>query len=517
MSRPKAKWGTMRTSGGSRVVVGLALGLLASVLTIAGPAAADRLPGATGRSISPASAAPASDALWVYNNTGAGQSPSVCVNPSGGCSLPAPSAPTGSDSLGPDMITSDGVYVYAVQSGTSPVSVWVCPIDGYGSGCSFVTLEDTVDGWQGQAVSAAAAIDVAGQVGPAGASYLFVATTGSGNTFRPIYRCPVAVAGSFDCVQLDNGGNREADSMVVGNGYLWAGINRQTVGPFEGPQTIVWQCSLWQANACGDFDTANSPFIYSLAVGGGYLWAGRSDGVIWRCSMSTPSPCADWDAAGSSAGIAALSYDGAGTLYAAVATSDENHPAVLWSCTTAYANGCTAIAGAGGNTSLYEVYNVEAGAGGVFNVSMWKDGSGIHNLVNFGAVGLSAVATSVRTSQLLYVPAGGFVAPGAARVVVPLPPELASQCAAGGSVPGVVSVSGPYGMRLEQGVDLCGTGNPTYRFIPFGSLDPGQYTFMVRSGVFVFTGSAPIVSGATDVTLVQSEPVTPVVGPTFTG
>ena len=150
-------------------------------------------------------------------------------------------------------------------------------------------------------------------VGPPGATYLFI-----GSYYGDIYRCPVADSGSVHCTQLaSQSGQRHPAGMVVANGYLWVALEHG--GEFG--NGLLWRCGLWTNDDCQVFDDPKGPDLLSLEVGGGYLWVGRSDGVIWRCDMTAANRCAVWDTAEGS--IEALSYDGAGTLYAAVSSPEK--------------------------------------------------------------------------------------------------------------------------------------------------------------------------------------------------
>ena len=462
-------------------------GLLATVGSTGGVPQAAAVP-------APAAAAPASAALWTYNaswNSEAGtQPPAVCVDPPTGCTVPAPQAQTGNGAPGAqDFVASDGVNVYAVSTFVSGdgVPVWSCPIAEYGSGCASFDVTNIPD----SILSVDLAVDTAGVVGPPGATYLFI-----GDSSGTISRCPVADSGGVACTRHESSGGRVAAGMVVANGYLWVALEHG--GEFG--NGLLWRCGLWTNDDCQVFDDPKGPALRSLEVGGGYLWVGRSDGVIWRCDMTAANRCAVWDTAGQQ--IDALSYDGAGTLYAAVhAGANRQHPAVVWSCSTAHANGCLTVPADTGTSDMRFALNVEAGGGGVFNVSGATDSQ---PRLNFGSLPLSDPSNDAGSMSLLYVPAGGLAPQGAARIVLPdltgrlakvgarCAKALASGRARAAKVWADLVVTGPYGVRFHRRVDVC---TPNAADWSFGSLDAGRYSASLRVHQFVLRGSATVTGG----------------------
>lgn len=448
-----------------------------------------------------AAAAPASAALWTYNaslHSEAGtQAPAVCVDPPAGCAVPAPQAETEPWDVPPaaqDFVASDGVNVYAVSSihtsynssnNTGVFPVWSCPIVGYGSGCvSFNLNLSTLYTYQG-IISVDVAVDTAGVVGQPGATYLFIGFVGDSQ--GTIARCPVADSGSVTCTRHESSGGRGAAGMVVANGYLWVALQ----GSGSLANGLLWRCGLWTNDDCQVFDDPKGPDLLSLEVGGGYLWAGRSDGVIWRCDMTAANRCAVWDTA-ASVRIEALSYDGAGTLYATV-QSNKHNKGLVWSCSTAHANGCLTVPSDTGAGEMRYALNVEAGGGGVFNVSGVPD---TNPRLNFGTLPLSPRSNSAASMSLLYVPAGGLAPQGAARIGLPdLTGRLAKVgelCARAGKVWADLTVTGPYGVRFDRRVDVCA---PNAAGWSFGSLDAGRYSASLRVHQFVLRGSATVTGG----------------------
>ena len=385
-----------------------------------------------------------------------------------------------------DFFASDGVNVYAVNSFLyeEGVPVSSCPIVKYGRECvSFLINPDSAP------LSVDIAVDTAGVVGPPGATYLFI-----GSYYGDIYRCPVADSGSVHCTQLaSQSGQRHPAGMVVANGYLWVALEHG--GRFG--NGLLWRCGLWTNDDCQVFDDPKGPDLLSLEVGGGYLWVGRSDGVIWRCDMAAANHCAVWDTAGGS--IEALSYDGAGTLYAAVQYASKKKPGVVWSCSTAHANGCLTVPADTGTSDMRFALNVEAGGGGVFNVSGATDSQ---PRLNFGSLPLSDPSNDAGSMSLLYVPAGGLAPLGAARIGLPdLTGRLAkvgALCAKAkararaGKVWADLVVTGAYGVRFHRRVDVCA---PNAAGWSFGSLDPGRYSVRVRVHKIRLRGSATVSGG----------------------
>lgn len=364
--------------------------------------------------------------------------------------------------------------------------MWSCPVAGLGSDCTRVMGgpwgdDRLTDDGQLLHTSALAAAD----------GWLWI-----GQTDGRIWRCPsdlpyVEQADvPEECVLLKHVSGH-VTTLLLANGRLYAGCD----------PGVLWSCDPHLVDDCTRLDDAGRNPVRSLAVGAGYLWAGLGgswpnddSGIIWRCDPHLVDHCTTWTTAGGS--VESLSYDGAGTLYAAVYPTSNVENGKIWSCPVAVKNACTEV--------IRDVsgFSVAAGAGGVFSSNRTTDPS-----LYFGTTPFAA-ASSVwgRSASLLYIPAGGPVALAAARVTVLLSGEavkLAKRCQRGGKLTAAVSVSGPYGMKLDREVDLC--EQPEVRF---AALDPGDY--MVAAHLKKYRAEASFTvndGGVTDVTLsLQSPP-----------
>lgn len=179
-----------------------------------------------------------------------------------------------------------------------------------------------------------------------------------------------------------------------------------------------------------------------------------------------------------------ISYDGEGTIYAAVAwtgSGQKNKTPVLWSCETASANGCSSVL-LGNN-----VWEVEAGAGGVFSLTGDAWVTPIRD-IRFGSGTFSHPPTPAQTSpHILYVPAGGTAGVGGIAVHARIPslgPRITDRCAGSAPYPkAMVRVKGPYGYRRDLMLKVCDLagGSLVRRVFPF--LDAGAYVVKVRGPV----------------------------------
>ncbi|MFM9108201.1 MAG: hypothetical protein ACKOWF_16045, partial [Chloroflexota bacterium] len=180
---------------------------------------------------------------------------------------------------------------------------------------------------------------------------------------------------------------------------------------------------------------------------------------IWRCDLDTTNACANWEQGGD--GAQSLSYDGQGTLYAAIAGKNG----VIWSCPTAAANQCS---------NLFSGVNgvaVAAGDGSVFSSA---------NGLFFGSSPFTATSSNLVNSFLLYVPAGGVSGVGGVSVALyggKWTDKLGKRCAKGGKgLKGSVQVTGPGGYDKTVAVNLCALAKGGSVKETFDLLDPGTYT-----------------------------------------
>lgn len=429
-------------------------------------------------------ASPAVDALWAVAPDGS--SISVCQNPTAPASI-ANCFDSGSQITLPVQIektlnsysmTTDGTNVYfGSQPGYS------CPISGYGTNCTQIQV-----GWGGRN-------GVKPEKLAAGGGYLFFAGNNSGSV---IYRCPAnlpytnATAMPSECVALDNAGSSLITALAYANGTVYAGLT------LDG---VLWSCDANQANSCTVLDVLaeNEGYtpVISLALGGGYVWAGlgTSGGggksPIWRCPPGLVNYCSLWDTAGYP--VVSLADDGEGTLWAAV-VNDANQVfthsgQVVWSCPEAYANGCTNV------ISNVFPYLVTAGAGHGF--------SAVNNGPKYPPIAFGATqyprsvvwASTDNTSVpgIVYTPAGGTGGLGGVRVQVKAPTgALARVCAERGTLSATIRVRGPHTPRVARAVTLCSGGYPVRNVGKrFDLLYPGAYSVTVRSAAF--SGSARVV------------------------
>ncbi|MGI9252399.1 MAG: hypothetical protein ACR2J8_01525, partial [Thermomicrobiales bacterium] len=387
----------------------------------------------------------AQDSLWA----GYGSKLAACASPATAASLAGCfSAP---ESIGIDKIsavTTDGVNVYFA---TLKNGGWSCPIAGLGTNCTHIMA----GAWpSGENVKSLAAAD----------GMLWI-----GQNDGEIYRCaaniPYASQSTMPdgCVLLDDAETRSVDSLLLANGRLYAGLAASALN--EKSQGILWSCDPQAVNSCENLDYYGTTVALSLAAGGGYLWAGLDNGIIWRCNLDTANHCDNWEKAGGR--IDSVSYDGRGTLYAAVEVSNG----VIWSCPTASANGCSTV------LSNVAGSSVAAGAGGVFSSTT----AGLY----FGASAFTAASDTLDGADLLYVPARGMSGVGDVAVTVrggKWTERLGKRCASGGGSPkATVRVTGPHGLDKTQVVNLCRLQAGGSVKKTFTMLDPGAYTVTART------------------------------------
>ncbi|MFO1539891.1 MAG: hypothetical protein ACKOTZ_05505, partial [Chloroflexota bacterium] len=294
------------------VAVVLAVTALAALL----PAGASAAEPARARAVAPS--APV-DTLWAATTSGL----AACADPSSPSSL-ATCFAAGGIAGESTPVATDGVAFY---SRDSEGGAWSCPVAGAGAGCSRVMG----GGWGGAA--------------PADSQVrAYAAADGSlwiGQDDGRIWRCPsdlpyqdlTSAPATCDLVlrALKGFGGDVVNALLLANTRLYVGLQSGRILRCDDPHV---------GSTCMTLDDTRGPAVLTLTVGAGALWAGRGDGVIWRCDPYLVDRCATWDTAGGS--IKSTAYDGAGTLYAAVFSSNPDR-GTIWSCPAATMNACTEV------------------------------------------------------------------------------------------------------------------------------------------------------------------------------
>ena len=413
------------------------------------------------------------DSLWAGRQTVA-----ACANPSSPASLAgcfsAPAAVAGKISA----VATDGVNVYYT---TQRLGGYSCPIADLGANCTRIMAGP----WPKRGgfetkniVNSLVAYD--GQI-------WFGQATGE------IYRCPANIPYAKQnnappgCTLLDDAGKRPVGALLLANGRLYAGLSYAGEGDEQKKQGILWSCDPQAVNACENLDYYGKTVAMSLAAGGGYLWAGLNNGILWRCDLNAANACANWDTAGYP--INSISYDGQGTIYAAVYDENDTYGTngVIWSCPTAAANQCSnLISGISG-------VSVAAGDGSVFSSTSVG--------LNFGTSAFSEAFSNLKEATLLYVPAGGVTGVGGVSVALhggKWTDTLGKRCAAGGKgLKGSVQVTGPGGHDKTVAVNLCALAKGGSVEETFDLLDQGTYTVTVKAGKHSGEASFTIVQDRT--------------------
>ena len=401
------------------------------------------------------------DSLWAVSGGTVG----VCVDPSSSASLSGCFASATSTWPGSydQAVATDGVNVYFVGEADGGLS---CPIAGLGANCTPIMAGP----WPHQSCPSSGCEPV---VLAAANGFLWI-----GQFNGQIYRCPSNLpyvkqnSAPSQCVLLDDAGQRPVYSLLLANGTLYAGLG--AYGSEQKKQGLLWSCSPDTVNSCAYLDGYGNTEAYSLTAGGGYLWAGLADGRIWQCDLNIENACdTDFETAGGY--VNSLSYDGQGTLYAAIQSNGNKNPGVIWSCPTAYANGCSNV------LSDASGHSVAAGAGGVFS-STYPDGDLHFNTSPFTSENGNIFDSSI----LLYIPAEGPVGVGGVKMNFSanrLSQKIENRCATPGKTPkGIVPITGPnnFPKTMKVGAcDLVQSGSMTHRV---DLLDPGDYTVTVQAG-----------------------------------
>jgi hypothetical protein len=405
-----------------------------------------------------AAQAAAQDSLWAASSTGA---VGACLSPGtaaalSDCFQSAASTWAGGEATA---AATDGVNVYFLSQLNGALS---CPIADLGANCTRIMAGP----WPQSYTCSDTACS------PTNAVYALAAADGMiwiGQQNGDIIRCPSDLAyveqGAMpsQCEVLDDAGQRPVMSLLLANGRLYAGL--KNYGTEQKKQGILWSCDPQAANSCDNLDTYGKTYAASLAAGGGYLWAGLENGIIWRCNLDTANACSTWETAGSP--VISVSYDGQGTLYAAV-TGDNG---VIWSCPTASANGCSDV------LSNVSGVSVAAGDGNVFS----STGGGLY----FGSSQFTGASGQFDASQVLYLPAGGPTAVSAADVMVSAGKwgiKLDHRCDHRGRNPkATVTVRNRDGVVKRQNIGLCELRDAATVTRAFNLLDAGTYRVEART------------------------------------
>ena len=426
--------------------------------------------------------ATSTDSLWV----GSGNNVGVCQSPTSTAALAdcftAPAGVWPQNTI--QATATDGVNVYFATDfgGLS------CPVSGAGTNCTQIAAGPWGGGVDGTSVNALAASD--GQ--------LWI-----GQEDGQIYRCPADLpysSGSSapsQCVLLDDAGNRAVSSLILANGTLYAGL--PGAGVEAKKQGLLWTCDPQTANSCSTLDSPGNNFITTLAAGGGYLWAGLSNGILWRCDPTATNSCDNWDQAGWT--INSVSYDGQGTIYAAIDAYKKRQNGVIWSCPTATENACDNVvsnlvvpgAVAAGPDNVFWSETQPSSAAPVVSSGRKAGSNAADNspALSYGTSPFTAAASNTwaNADALLYLPAGGPTGTGATSVRIRSTPRAVKRlrdiCADRGNKPKVhLRIKGPHGTVVTRRSGLCRLRNTKVIYVPaFDLLDPGKALVKAR-----FTG-----------------------------
>ena len=414
----------------------------------------------------------AQDTLWAWDQVTA----SACSNPLAATDLSGCFGPFAETSPTGQIITTDGINVYAATSKDG----WgySCPISGAGAGCTKILV--------GPFGGSSVFVDNVINAIVAANGYIWTAQN-NGN----IWRCPnnVPWTGSIPttseeinatgCVELDDAGSRDPTSLSLVNGTLYVGLSAT-----DTKSALIWSCPSMTENACATLDNPGVNTVYSLTAGAGYLWAGLANGIVWRCDLLIANSCTTWDKAGQS--IRGIAYDGQGTLGIMIEYPD---PSTLWSCPTSNPNSCTTLVQPQSGFKPF-LRGVAAGEGNVWGSGTLSSSGDYFTIWSGSAQVYSQSNSNTYGPSLLYVPAGGLTTNGSASVNMPFSGDaarLSKYCSKQGRrAMANVSVSGPYGMKVKRRVNLCKyfDANAGQSEIEFSALDFGQYRVTVQSRSF---------------------------------
>jgi hypothetical protein len=415
----------------------------------------------------------AQDSLWAAGGDTGNAGVAACADPSSSASLSGCFASFGSTwpTTFNQAAATDGVNVYFASKFAGALR---CPIADLGTNCTRIMAGP----WPYSRTGVNFITSLAAANG-----FLWI-----GQANGDIYRCPADLpyadqdTAPSQCVLLDQAGSKRGVwSLVLANGTLYAGLGSHSSQP-----GLLWSCSPDTVNACSTLDSYGSTTASSLAAGGGYLWAGLGNGIIWRCDLNAANACDDWEKAGDP--VNSISYDGRGTLYAAIYT----FYGVVWSCPTAYRNGCSKV------LSRVEPISVAAGAGNAF--SSLNEASG--SVLYYGSSPFtSASYRAWNASALLYLPADGPAGVGGVKVAMTaksLGKKLEKRCIQSGKTArATVTVTGPHGFEQTLKTGICGVLNGGIVKKTFNLLDPGQYIVTAKAGKHSGKASFTIVQDTT--------------------
>ena len=403
------------------------------------------------------------DSLWVGGTPMSTGYVGVCQSPTSASSLAdcfASVASTWSQNKFYATAT-DGVNVYFAGTGGG----LSCPVSGAGTNCTQIAAGP----WNG-------ADEVTALAASGGDLWI-------GQDNGDIYQCPTDVpysSGSSapsQCTLLDDAGKRSIDALILANGTLYAGLS--SLGIETKNQGLLWKCDAQTPNSCTNLDgTGGNVGVISLTAGAGYVWAGLGSGELWRCDPTATNSCDNWDQAGGV--IKSVSYDGQGTIYAAIAENSNKKNGVIWSCPTATENACDNVA-----SNLENPSAVAAGPDNVF----WSNSS---PPLNYGTSAYAGAALNrwQDASAVVYLPAEGPTGVGAVSVRVRPGPRgfhhLARLCSDGGRKPVArLRIKGPHGAVVTRRAGLCRLSHGKAVRVNADLLDPGTHRVKAR-----FTGIA---------------------------
>lgn len=452
--------GVIPTGRGLRLLTVLLLLPIATTLALPATGAAKN----ARKNAAPATVAV--DSLWAGKSSGTAFG--VCADPSSASSLSSCFATSaGTQGVTTHAMATDGTNVYFAGSGGG----LSCPIADLGANCTHIMAGP----WP--------STDTVTSIAASGGQ-IWIGQYNASSLNGKIFRCPADLpyvntdTMPAECVLLDDPSPRGVSSLLLANGRLYAGLRHLNFGVGTKTQALLWDCDPQLVDRCtnGDFAGGSGDPV-SLAAGGGYLWAAVFNEALWRCTADATG-CTTWDDPVKN-NTTALSYDGAGTLYAGV-ESGSGGKGVVWSCPTATANSCANLESNGDWTA------VAAGAGGVFAARI-SGGSPLSYATATTSRTFTQADSTWANAQLLYVPAGGPVGVGGARMTISAPEltaRMERRCARSETTPRArIRIVGPNGMRKVTDFRVCRLrGDGVYRVLQ-DLLDPGRYAVRVRSGM----------------------------------
>ena len=400
-------------------------------------------------------------------------------------------------------MATDGRRVFLAGDGASALS---CPISSLGTNCTPLS-GPPMDGSEILSLAAAP-----------GSVWL-------GRKDGKIYRCPTTgVDWNADarlCTVIDDAGQRQVSSLLWANGRLYAGL--KNYGVENKKQGLLWTCDPLTANSCSTLDTYGNTTANSLAVGAGYLWAGLDNGIIWRCDPVKPNACDNWENSGGEP-ITSISYS-QDYLYAVAGSqfvmSGTRVTGVLWSCPTATKDNCTTLFG--GQSRRVDLHpSVAAGPSDIPGPSnvFWVGGAGAdkRNQIAYSAGDSrqsyltthwnwgNVTYKTYPISQMLYLPADGPTGVGGIQVKATGIHRLGNPCTQRTRLPLRLTATSTTGHTMRRVVNLCRAhrAGDTTLITPITTLlDPGTYTLTARTQGFHARKTVTVTKNTTTRTTVR--------------